>query len=163
MIIRRETVEDIEAIFRLTTEAFSPVSFSDGSEPQIIDALRSDGELTLSLVAVDHSHIVGHIAFSPVRINGVDDSWFGLGPLSVLPELQKKGIGTLLINEGCRQLEERGANGIVLIGNPDYYGKFGFTGGGKISYRDVPVRLVQWLSFKSDMPEGEIQYCRGFK
>ena len=162
MIIRPETIEDIEAIFSLTTEAFKSKSFSDGSESGIIDKLRSDGDLKLSLVAVDQSEVVGHAAFSPVTIENVDDNWFGLGPISVLPNRQRTGIGTRLINEGFRLLKKQKAKGIVLVGDPDYYGKFGFAGDGRLTYGELPTRLVQWVSITGDMPNGELKYCRAF-
>jgi len=162
MVIRPETTKDIEAIFSLTTEAFKSMPISDGSEPQIINDLRSDGDLVLSLVAIDQTITVGHVAFSPVTINDVDDKWFGLGPISVLPQLQRTGIGTQLINEGFRRLKEQGANGIALVGDPDYYGRFGFVGDGKLTYGDLPTRLVQWFSIRGNVPRGELNYCHAF-
>ncbi len=88
MIIRKETIEDIASIRELTKRAFEPMPYSNGTEPIIIEALRQDGELTLSLVAEDHGVIVGQITFSPVTIDGEHDGWFGLGPVSVEPEKQ---------------------------------------------------------------------------
>ena len=163
MIIRQETSEDIEPIFNLTTEAFEPMFYSDGSEPKIINDLRSNGDLTLSLVAVDQGKVVGHVAFSPVTINNVDDDWYGLGPISVLPQQQRSGVGTQLIDDGFQRLKELGANGVALIGDPDYYGRFGFTGDGKLTYGDLPARLVQWVAIKGDAPRGELKYCRAFE
>lgn len=83
MKIRDETLSDQAAIFALTTAAFAPMPYSDGSEPAIIDGLRNDGDLALSLVATEAGIIVGHITFSPVSIDGVDNHWFGIGPVSV--------------------------------------------------------------------------------
>lgn len=163
MIIRQETSEDIESIFNLTTEAFEPMSYSDGSEPKIINDLRSNGDLALSLVAVDQGKVVGHVAFSPITINSVEDDWFGLGPISVLPERQRSGVGTQLINDGFRRLKQLGANGVALIGDPNYYGRFGFTGDGKLTYGDLPTSLVQWVAIKGDAPHGELKYCRAFE
>ena len=163
MIIRQETSEDIEAIFNLTTEAFEPMPYSDGSEPKIINDLRSNGDLTLSLVAVDLGKVVGHVAFSPVTINNVNDDWYGLGPISVLPQQQRSGVGTQLIDDGFRRLKELGANGVALIGDPDYYGRFGFTGDGKLTYGNLPTKLVQWVAIKGSAPRGELKYCRAFE
>lgn len=163
MIVRRETAEDIEAIFNLTTQAFKTMPYSDGSEPRIIDDLRKNGDLALSLVAIDQSEVIGHIAFSRVVVNNVDDDWYGLGPLSVLPQRQRTGVGTQLINDGFRRLKERGANGIALIGDPEYYRRFGFKGDGRLTYGDLPADLVQWVSIKGNVPCGELKYCRAFK
>ncbi|MDC0434776.1 N-acetyltransferase [bacterium] len=163
MIVRKETSQDVESIFNLTTEAFKPMSYSDGSEPKIINDLRNDGDLILSLVAVDHKEVIGHVAFSPITVNNIGDNWYGLGPISVLPQRQRSGIGTRLINEGFRRLTELGANGIALIGDPNYYGRFGFTGDGRLTYGDLPTNLVQWVSIKGDVPNGELKYCRAIE
>lgn len=97
MIIRRETPQDIDAIYRLTADAFAPLAMSDGSEPDIINGLRDNGALRVSLVAEEDGKIVGHGALSPVTIKG-HSNWFGLGPIAVHPERQKQGIGSALMN-----------------------------------------------------------------
>jgi len=93
--IRPEAAGDEATIHTLTETAFAPMPFSGGTEQHVIDALRKDGDLTLSLVAEDahlnSGRIVGHIAFSPVTIADGAQGWFGLGPVSVWPELQKSG------------------------------------------------------------------------
>ncbi len=108
---------------------------------------------------------------------------FVIGPVSVAPDWQKgkkgKSIGSALIEAGLSRLKAIGANGCVLVGNPDYYGRFGFRSGG-ITYGDVPSarrgcgkskRDVQWLRLPhpepdeggGDVPTGEVRYARGFK
>ena len=89
MDIRPEIHTDIDAIYQLTQTAFAPMPYSDGDEGACINKLRADGDLTVSLVAVEAEAIVGHVAFSPVTIAGVSDNWFGLGPVSVAPKKQK--------------------------------------------------------------------------
>lgn len=169
LIIRDETPADVDAIFALTTSAFAGMPFSDGSEPHIINRLRADGDLTFSLVAEisqdnQKSAIVGQITFSPVEINGVTN-WYGLGPVSVAPNWQRgqKGtnIGSTLIEAGLSRLKDIGVNGCVLVGNPDYYSRFGFKCGG-ISYGELDPKFVQWLSFRGDVPIGKIRYSRAF-
>ena len=163
MHIRDEQPADKEAIFRLTAAAFELMPYSDGSEPVIIDKLRENGDLALSLVAVDGGEVVGHIAFSPVTINGVADHWFGLGPVSVKPEKQRNGIGSKLVLAGLDWLKSHGANGCVLVGDPDYYARFGFKSDGNLSYGDVPTEFVQWLSFDGKSPVGVIIYSPAFE
>ena len=164
LTIRDETSADIDAIFALTAAAFAPMPFSDGSEPHIINRLRTDGDLTLSLVAEINGEIVGQITFSPVSLDGLAD-WYGLGPVAVDTDWQRgqKGtnIGSALIHAGLSRLKALGANGCVLIGNPDYYSRFGFRSGG-LTYGEVPGEYVQWLSFGDDVPRGEIRYAQGF-
>ena len=162
MIIRSEQVEECSAIHQLTATAFAPKAFSDGTEPDIIDALRAAGDLTLSLVAIKDQVLVGHVAFSPVRIDGISETWHGLGPVSVKPELQRQGIGTALINEGLRLIRDRGSDGCALIGDPDYYSRFGFVSDGNLHYEGVPDKHVQWLSFSSVSPAGQLVFSPAF-
>jgi putative acetyltransferase len=163
MEIRPETPSDHETIHHLTKAAFEPMPFSDGSEARRINALRDDGDLTLSLVAIGDAGIVGHIAFSPVSVDGHSYGWFGLGPVSVWPHLQKKGIGSRLVNEGLDQLRQIKAEGCVLIGDPGYYSRFGFQSGNGLVYRDLPSRLVQWLAFGSRKPSGVLRFSQGLE
>ena len=93
MIIRNETSSDIEAISKVTIAAFKSLAISQHTEQFIINALREANALTVSLVAEIDGQVVGHIAFSPVTISDGSTGWYGLGPVSVLPEHQKKGIG----------------------------------------------------------------------
>jgi len=161
--IRPETPDDYETIYRLTKSAFAPMPFSDGTEAERINTLRDDGDLVLSLVATDTTEIVGHIAFSPVFLNENLDGWFGLGPVAVWPHLQKNGIGGALVKEGLERLRQAEANGCILIGDPAYYGRFGFRSSGGVSYRSLPSRLVQWLSFRDAEPVGVLRFSPGLE
>src|SRR5690606_33265603 len=101
----------------------------EGYEPtehRIIKRLRQLGDLAISLVAVTGDNLVGHVAMSPVRISSGDQGWFGLGPVSVLPDWQRRGIGSLLIDTALDQLKVRNAAGCVVLGEPDLYQRFGF-------------------------------------
>ncbi|MBN1695747.1 N-acetyltransferase, partial [candidate division WOR-3 bacterium] len=111
MIIREETTSDIDAISQVTIEAFKTLGVSNHTEQFIIKALRAAGALTLSLVAEIDGRVVGHIAFSPVTISDGVKDWYGLGPISVLPEYQRKGIGKALIQEGLSRLKCLDARG----------------------------------------------------
>ena len=153
---------DESAIRELTERAFAPIPFSDGSEPDIPRRLRADGDLTHSIVMRRDGAIVGHAAFSPVRVeNDHRPGWFGLGPVSVEPDCQRVGIGSALIEEGLRRLRSDGARGCVLIGDPAYYSRFGFRSGG-IMHGTVPSQYVQWLSFSDDVPSGEVTFAPAF-
>ena len=107
MIVRDEIAADVEAIRKLTAEAFAEIAYSDGCEPVIIDRLRAAGALTLSLVAEDDAAVIGHVAFSPVTISGETGDWYGLGPISVLPARQGQGIGSALVRAGLDRLKAR--------------------------------------------------------
>ena len=111
MIIRKENTSDVEAITQVTIEAFKTLQVSNQTEQFIIKALRAAGALTLSLVAEIDGRVVGHIAFSPLTMSDGTKDWYGLGPISVLPECQRKGIGRALIDEGLSRLKALGARG----------------------------------------------------
>ncbi len=163
MIIREERPSDDAQINDLTERAFAPMPFSDDTEAEALRALRRAGDLTLSLVAEDETGIVGHVAFSPVTINGKDGGWYGLGPISVEPDRQRAGIGRSLVAVGLDTLRQRGAAGVALIGNPDIYSRFGFESDGKLTYKQLEPRLVQRIIFSGDPPEGELLFAPGLE
>ena len=162
MLIRAETSDDVAAIDALTRRAFAPMAFSDQREAEIVRALRHDGALTLSLVAIEEGVVLGHVAFSRVAIGGVDDGWFGLGPISVCPERQRQGIGRALVEAGLGALRDRAANGCVVVGDPAIYGRFGFVSDGQLRYATVPDRFVQRLVFRGPPPVGTLKFARAF-
>lgn len=163
MLIREERPGDEDAIHELTAVAFEPVHYSDGSEPAIVRALREAGDLTISLVAEIDGVIVGHVAFSPVAIDGVHDGWYGLGPISVAPDRQRRGIGKSLILKGLEMLRERGANGCALVGNPDVYSRVGFVSDGQLTYGDLDRKYVQRLVLAGPAPRGALTYAPAFE
>lgn len=164
MRIRPESSGDIQALHDLTAAAFAPMSFSDGSEPRVLDRLRQDGDLTLSLIAEDPSgRLIGHIAFSPALVGTVSHGWYGLGPVSVAPDRQGQGIGRDLIEAGLDALRRLRASGCVLIGDPRLYGRFGFLAGA-LTYRDVDPSLVQHIVLDgSAPPNGEVHFAPAFE
>jgi putative acetyltransferase len=162
MVIRPERPGDAEAIRALTEAAFKGVAHSDETEAQIVDALRAAGALTLSLVAVAADEILGHAAFSPVRINGLEGDWHGLGPVSVWPARQGQGVGQALIREGLRRLKALGSAGCVVLGEPAYYGRFGFAYDPGLFYGQAPPGYFQRLTLRGADPKGEVTYHPGF-
>ncbi|MCM5558735.1 GNAT family N-acetyltransferase [Pleomorphomonas sp. JP5] len=147
-VIRSEMAADQSAIGELTTAAFLTAAHASGTEAAIIRDLRAAGVLALSLVAIDPAgEIVGHAGFSPVETD-MSGHWFGLGPLSVTPALQRSGVGSALVRAGLAQLADLGATGIVLVGEPTYYGRFGFVARPGLSCEGVPDPYVQALAFE---------------
>src|SRR5512135_1754490 len=126
IVIRSESDADIIGITEVTVAAFKTLEISNHTEQFIIEALRAAKALTVSLVAEVDGRVVGHIAFSHVTISDGTRNWYGLGPVSVLSEYQRQGIGKALIREGLSRLKEMNAQGVCLVGHPDYYRKFGF-------------------------------------
>ena len=144
MILRPESPADRAAIHSLTQSAFTGHPHSDGSEPLIIDALRDAKALTISIVAELDGRVVGHAAFSPVEWCE-QSGWFGLGPVSVHPDLQGRGIGQALIKNGLEQLRAIGAKGCVVLGDPAYYARFGFRQDARFTYSGPPPEYFQVL------------------
>ena len=162
MILRKETVADIEAITEVTTAAFRNHPISKHTEQFIIKALRDANALTISLVAEIDGRIVGHIAFSPVIISDGTKDWYGLGPVSVLPDYQKQGIGKSLINEGLSLLKDMGGKGCALVGDSNYYKRFGFKNYPKLIHDGVPQEVFLALPFSEEVPQGTIVFHEGF-
>ncbi|WP_394344642.1 GNAT family N-acetyltransferase [Aliirhizobium smilacinae] len=162
MTIRAERPGDEGVIHELTQSAFAPMSYSSGTEGAIIRALRARGDLTLSLVAEENGEIIGHVAFSPVTIDGHYDDWFGLGPISVRADRQKQGIGRTLIREGIHELKALGANGCALVGDQAVYKGSGFVSDGQLTYEGVQDIYVQYLTLSGHAPHGVLTFSPAF-
>ena len=162
MIIRAEQPGDEEAIGAVTAAAFAQMPYSDQTEPQIIERLRAAGVLALSLVAEGDGAIIGHIAFSPVTLEGGEGGWYGLGPVSVLPERQGAGVGEALVREGLDRLRTLGAAGCVLLGDPAYYSRFGFRNDHSLVLPDVPREYFQSLVLHGPEAFGIVTFHPGF-
>lgn len=162
-VIREETDGDAESITEVTVAAFETLEVSNHTEQFIIEALRAGNALTLSLVAEVDGRVVGHIAFSPVTISDGTTQWYGLGPVSVLPEHQRQGIGKALIQEGLSRLKELGARGCCLVGHPQYYRQFGFRNVAGLVLEGVPQAVFFALSFDGRFPRGNFTFHEAFK
>jgi putative acetyltransferase len=163
IIIRNETAEDVRAITEVTIAAFRTLEISNHTEQFIIEALRAAKALTISLVAELDGRVIGHIAFSPVTISDGTRTWYGLGPVSVLPEHQRKGIGKSLISEGLARLKELNARGCCLAGHPDYYRRLGFTNLPGLVLEGVPPDVFFALALDGEAPQGTVLFHEGFK
>ena len=163
ILIRDETTDDAAVITEVTVAAFASMESSNHTEQFIIEALRSAGALTLSLVAEVDGRVVGHIAFSPVAISDGTHRWYGLGPVSVLPRCQRMGVGKALIQEGLSRLKDLGAKGCCLVGHPQYYRKFGFENVAGLVHEGVPPEVFFALSFDGRLPRGKVTFHEGFK
>ena len=161
--VRSEAGADAGAITEVTVAAFKTLEVSNHTEQFIIDALRAAQALTVSLVAEVDGRVVGHIAFSPVAISDGTRDWYGLGPVSVLPEYQRHGIGKVLMQEGLSRLKNMNARGCCLVGHPDYYAKFGFKNMRGLVLEGVPREFFVALSFDGHTPQGTVTFHDAFK
>ena len=166
MNIRPERREDIDAIDRLVYTAFlDHPQHAPGAPPtehNIVKNLRAAQALALSLVAKEDGAIVGHIALSEVLIDGEDRGWHGGGPLAVLPSRQRCGIGAALLRQAIAEMRERGARGVVLVGEPAYYGRFGFKSEPGLVLEGVPPEYVLALTLAPPAPTGKIRFHPAF-
>jgi putative acetyltransferase len=163
IVIRSETNADIDAITEVTIAAFNTLEISNHTEQFIIAALRAAKALTVSLVAEMDGRVIGHIAFSPVTISDGTRNWYGLGPVSVLPEYQRQGVGKALMREGLSRLKDLKGQGCCLVGHPEYYRKFGFKNMPGLVHAGVPQEVFLALSLDRNVPQGEVTFHEGFK
>jgi putative acetyltransferase len=157
MEIRFEKPDDFSAVRTVNVAAFERESEAD-----LVDRLRGVAP-TLSVVAVESYRIVGHVFYSPVEIEGeCDNSLFilGLAPMAVLPERQRQGIGSLLIQHSLEECARLGCKAVVVLGYPEYYSKFGFVPAKEKGLRceyTVPDEVFMVLELES----GALQGCSG--
>jgi putative acetyltransferase len=160
--IRPECNDDINSIERVITEAFKNHPHSNQTEHEIVAKLRNDNALSVSLVAEVNNVIIGHIAFSKVNISGEFIEWYGLAPVSVEPEYQNQGVGSQLILSGLKAIRELNGKGCVLLGEPEYYNRFGFKAFSGLVFKGVPPEYFQSLLLSGDMPNGNVEYHKAF-
>lgn len=147
LTIRPEKTADHDAIRQINI-----LAFGQPNEADLVDALRCQAVLSISLVAVQDGQLVGHIAFSPVTIKSETETTeaLGLAPMSVLPSYQRTGIGSQLVRAGLQACRQTHYGIVVVLGHPAYYPRFGFTPSkphGLVWQHDVPedVFMVQEL------------------
>jgi putative acetyltransferase len=162
MHIRPERADDADAIAAVTRAAFQDHPHSDQTEHLIVAALRATDALALSLLAEVDGQVVAHIAFSPVTISDGSPGWYGLGPISVLPEKQKLGIGSRLIETGLHLLRAEKAQGCVVAGDPAYYQRFGFRHSDALTYPDLPAEYFLALPLQAGSAQGVVSYHPAF-
>jgi putative acetyltransferase len=160
--IRCESPDDVTAIDAVTVAAFRHAAHTSHTEQFIVQALRRSGQLSVSLVAEDDDAIVGHVAASPVTLSDGTVGWHGLGPVSVAPQRQGQGIGRQLVEQALAALRQLGAAGCVVLGDPAYYTRFGFTAEHALVLPGVPPAYFQAIVFAGALPTGEVSYHASF-
>lgn len=164
MLIRTEAPADILVIDRLLK-----TTYDSEAEARLVMSLRENSHLTLSLVACnDDGEVVGHVMFSPVTVNDQEYYWQGLAPLAIKEEYRCQGIGSRLIKEGLESLAELGYPVCVVLGNPDYYRRFGFEAAEKYGLScewDVPAgafQVTEMIEHQLEGKSGLVRYCPEF-
>lgn len=177
MPIREERRGDAGPIGTILQEAFRGHPQSQGREAAIVEALRRQHALVVSLVAeipgadsadgegpggTEAPALAGMVAFSRVVLEGSGGGWFGLGPLAVQPAWQRRGIGSRLVERGLADLRRLGATGCVLLGDAAFYGRFGFVTFPGLTLDGAPDHQVLGLPFGKAEPEGRIAFHSAF-
>lgn len=162
LVIRAERAQDHSDITRVNFLAFTHLGMGEVTEHLMVERLREAGALSVSLVAELAGNVVGHIVFSPAEVSSGASGWYCLGPVSVLPELHRRGIGGLLIRKGLEELKASGAEGCCLVGHPEYYGRFGFIHPEGMFYEGVDPQVFFALSFSGEYPHGRVVFHSAF-
>lgn len=160
--VREERSDDAAAISSVIQSAFTASRFGHHNESAIVAALRADKALVLSLVADADGELVGHVAFSAVRIGAEAARWLGLGPVAVLPGRQRRGIASALISEGLARLVKEDWLGCVVVGDAAFYRRFGFAPARGLKVGEIPSHHVLVRVFEGDQPDGEVHYHSAF-
>lgn len=157
-------------IFAIVMQAFADAENSNHREQHVVNGLREAGALTHSFVSILEGRPVGHVAISPVTVEVEDESgkkqkvggFYGIGPISVLPELQGQGHGAALMEHALDQLRAVNARGAVVLGDPSYYKRFGFAPS-SLAYADAPSEYFQAISLDGDaLPKATVTYHEAF-
>lgn len=141
-------------------------SFPGYGEAVLVDRLRSDGDIDLSLVAEDQGVVIGYIAFSRLMVVGGDKPFHAqaLAPLAVYPEYQQQGVATRLVREGHACIAAMGATLSVVLGEPSYYGRFGYSHKRAAHFEcEYQSPYLMALSFGAAPWEGELVYPQAFR
>jgi len=146
--VRPERLEDADDVRRA-----HELAFGRGNEATLVDALRGSVD-ALSLVAVVGDHVVDHVLFTSVRIEGSDRATVavGLGPMAVLPEHQRRGVGSALMRAGLDACRRLGHAVVVVLGHPAYYQRFGFIAANEkgIRYAHAVTSEAVMFQFSAD-------------
>ncbi len=166
-MIRQEKRADREAVEALVQEAFAKACHADGNEHELVHALREGTSFIpeLSLVMEKDEQLVGHVLFTKAMVG--KDTILCLAPLSVLPAVQREGIGTALVYEGHRRAKALGYTYSVVLGNPAYYGRFGYQKArlfGIIAPEGIDEDYLMAIKLTEEAPShcGKLVYAKEF-
>ncbi len=158
VLIRPETPEDHQAIFDIIQRAFAPMPYAGGDEQLLPNRFRDANILACSLVAESDSSVIGQITLTPALSADGSTGWYAIGPLAVEPALKHQGIGSMLMRAAIQWMREQAATGCVLVGNPDYYSRFGFRLYPDLAPAGEPAEFYQMLSFDDLEPNHVVHF-----
>ena len=154
MVIRPEEPDDRDGI-----RTVNLCAFETHAEANLVEALRQQAQPLVSLVADVDGKVVGHILFSPVTLaNYPNARIMGLGPMAVLPDMQRRGVGSILVREGLERCRALGCDAVIVLGHAEYYPRFGFVAASHWDLRseyDVPDEFFMALELKDGSLAGK--------
>ncbi len=160
--VREERPSDAALVAALIAAAFTPMPFASGTEAALPGLLRAAGAVTLALVAELGGDIVGQVLFSTASVGGQPSAWHTLGPVAVAPGVQRQGISSRLIMEGMSRLRVAGAAGCIVLGDPGYYGRFGFQPAPALVPPGEPPEFFMVLPFTGNLPAAAFGFHAAF-
>jgi len=151
------------AIGGVIRAAFTGMPYADGDEAEVVERLRRENAISVSLVAESEGVVIGQVVISPAHASDGAIGWHALGPLAVLPAFQRRGVGSRLVRAGLHSIALSGANGCILLGNPAYYSRFGFEVSPSNAPDGIPAQyfMVKLLG-PQPKPCGAISFHRAF-
>ncbi len=158
ILIRPESTEDHTAIFDITQRAFEPMPYAGGDEQLLPGRFRDANVLALSLVAEWDGAVVGQVTLTPAFADDGSTGWYAIGPISVEPTIKHQGVGSLLIHAAIAWMREQDAAGCVLVGNPHYYGRFGFRVFPALAPVGEPAEFYQILPLDGREPQIAVRF-----
>lgn len=160
----READHGDEAFIEVVVErAFAKEALASGREAEIVRELRAKRRVRMIMVAEDGpGQLVGVLVLSPVRMENQATGWFGLGPVAVVPEWQRRGVGSAMIGATMATLHMEHANGCVVLGEPKFYERFGFRRLPNLTLPGTPEGYFLALPFDGTTPEGRVRYHAAF-
>lgn len=161
-IIREEQPGDAAAIRAMMLAAFDGHPYSDGDEADVIERLRADHDLELSLVASEGGDVLGQVTYSAAQLSNGEQGWMVLGPVAVAPAAQGRGIARALMEAGEAAMRARGAKGITVLGDPVFYAKFGYLQHTPMTLAGELGAYLQVKSFGALIPAAAISYAPAF-
>jgi putative acetyltransferase len=130
VLVRSESSADVSGIYAVHASSFPTVA-----EAALVDALRSAGQLSMSLVAIESGRVIGHVGWSPISVDGVSLG-LGLAPVAVLPDARRRGVAARLVREGLELCRQARTGLVVVLGDPRYYSRFGFEPAARLALHD---------------------------
>ena len=156
-MLRTERPGDMLPVYELVSAAFGRPD-----EAELVNRLRECGAAVVTMVEEEEYEFMGHLMLSPITIDGQEGPWLGLAPVAVHPDWQGQGIGSDLVREGLDTALEMDWKAVVVLGDPAYYGRFGFMSNARLTLDGVPPEYFMHVAFSPVYGGGTVTYHPGF-